>query len=92
VWNRDGEFGVAEVKRTPKKFDVGTRLAKILEEILPGTFLLASPRGQSDDMAKIQAKISSQISSRTAVEAWGKEEFDRPSDLGWNTFRQSIFG
>jgi hypothetical protein len=39
VWIRDGEFGVAEVERTPKKFSVGRKLESFL--FIPLVLLVA---------------------------------------------------
>jgi hypothetical protein len=92
VWIRDGVFGIGEVKRTPKKFDVSKNLVRILGEALPDKFLLASPSGTTEDMQKFQIQVRSQIDPNIAVDAWDEETFARSADLGWNTFRHAVLG
>jgi hypothetical protein len=90
VWIRDGEFGVAEVKRTPKKFSVRGKLATLLGTALPNRFLLVSTSGTSERMQEVSSEIQSQLDSKIAVEAWDPAIFAHSADDGWNTFRQSI--
>jgi hypothetical protein len=92
VWIRDGVFGIAEVKRTPKKFNVSKNLVMILREALPDKFLLASPLGKTEEMQKFQTQVRSQIDPNIGVDTWGEEIFARSADLGWNTFRHAVLG
>jgi hypothetical protein len=92
VWIRDGVFGIAEVKRTPRKFDVSKNLVMILGAALPDKFLLASPAGKTEEMQKFQIQVRSQIDHNISVDTWGEEIFARSADLGWDTFRHALFG
>src|SRR5260370_969284 len=56
VWIRDGEFGVAEVKRKPNKLTVGNKLATLLGAALPDRLLLASPFGTAEEMQEVHSK------------------------------------
>ncbi len=92
VWIRDGAFGIAEVKRTPKKFDVSKNLVTILGDALPDKFLLASPLGTAESMQTFQIQVRSQIDPNIAVDTWGEETFAHSLDLGWDTFRHAVLG
>lgn len=91
VWIRDGEFGMAEVKRTPKKFAIGEKLRMILDTALPDRYLLVSTSGSSEEMEAIRTSIQAQVNPRIPVAAWGPTEFARSSHPGWNTFVHSVF-
>jgi hypothetical protein len=92
VWIRDGEFGIAEIKRSPKKFSVGEKLASILEAALPDRFLLVCSSGNASQMQEILAGVQARVGPNTTVEAWSPEIFARSPDIGWNTFRYTILG
>lgn len=91
VWIRDGEFGMAEVKRTPKKFAVGEKLGMILDRALPDRYLLVSTSGSNEQMEEIQKSIQSQVDSKISVAAWSPHEFASSSHPGWNTLTYSVF-
>ncbi len=92
VWIRDGEFGAAEVKRTPKKFKIGAGLQEILDTALPNRYLLVSSSGTDLEMQEIRAQVQARVSSKINVEAWSPEIFSRSSHVGWNTSTYSVFG
>ncbi len=91
VWIRDGEFGMAEVKRSPKKFAVGEKLRMILNTALPDRYLLVSTSGSDEQMEEIQKSIQSHVDSKISVAAWSPQEFARSSHPGWDTFIHSVF-
>jgi len=92
VWIRDGEFGAAEVKRTPKKFKVGKGLKKVLGGSLPDRFLVVSSSGTDQEMQMIRDQFQTELDSEINVEAWNPETFARSSHIGWNTFIHSLLG
>jgi hypothetical protein len=92
VWIRDGEFGIAEIKRAPKKFSVGEKLAAILDSALPNRFLLVSSSGTDSQMQVIRSEVQAQVSPNVTVEAWSPDIFASSSHPGWNTLRYSFFG
>ncbi len=92
VWIRDGEFGIAEIKRTPKKFAAGSNLAMILNAALPNRFLLVSPPGTAEQMEGSRSTVQAQIGPGLKVEAWGADAFARTMHIGWNEVRYSILG
>lgn len=92
VWIRDGDFGIAEVKRTPKKFSVGDKLAMILDAALPDRFLLVSPSGTNEQMQEAHSNVRSRIGPNVTVEAWGPDTFARSPHIGWNTVTYSLLG
>jgi hypothetical protein len=91
VWIRDGEFGMAEVKRTPKKFSVREKLRMILDTALPDRYLLVSTSGTSEEMEAIRTSIQALVDPRITVATWSPNEFTRSSHPGWNTFVHSLF-
>ena len=91
VWIRDGEFGMAEVKRTPKKFAVGEKLRMILDIALPDRYLLVSTSGSTEQMEAIRTSIQAQVNRNISVVAWSPHEFASSSHPGWNTFLHSLF-
>ena len=91
VWIRDGEFGIAEVKRTPKKFSVGQKLSMILDAALPDRFLLVSTSGSNEEMEAIRISIQAQVNPKISVATWSPHDFARSSHPGWNTFVHSVF-
>ena len=91
VWIRDGEFGMAEIKRTPKKVAVREKLRMILNAALPDRYLLVSTSGSSEEMESIRTSIQAQVDRRIAVAAWSPHDFKRSSHPGWNTFVHSLF-
>jgi hypothetical protein len=91
VWIRDGEFGIAEIKRTPRKFSVRGDLASILGAALPNRYLLVSASGTEEQMAEARLQVQSQISHDIAVETWNPEIFRRSARPGWNTVAYSVF-
>jgi hypothetical protein len=92
VWIRDGEFGAAEIKRTPKKLSVGGKLATLLGTALPDRFLLVSTTGTFERMQEICSEVKSKIDSSITVEAWNPADFAHSADEGWNTIRHSLLG
>lgn len=92
VWIRDGEFGVSEVKRTPRSFSVGKKLAAVLSSALPDRFLLVSASGTNEQMQSTRAEIESTLGEKVNVEAWDPAIFERASRDGWNTVRYSLLG
>jgi hypothetical protein len=91
VWIRDGEFGIAETKRTPKKFSIGRNLARILDSAVPDRFLLVSTSGTDEQMRGARAAVQSQIDPSITVEAWDPIIFSRSPHQGWNTYAYSVF-
>ena len=92
VWIRDGEFGVAEVKRTPKKFSVGSKLESILRSAKPDRYLLVSASGTETEMEAVRSTIEAKIAAGITVEAWSPESFKDSSHHGWNTVAYSVLG
>lgn len=92
VWIRDGDFGIAEVKRTPKKFSIGEKLEMILDAAFPHRFLLVSLSGTNEQMQEAHSNVKSRIGSSVNVEAWGPDTFARSSHIGWNTVNYSVRG
>lgn len=90
VWILDGEFGVAEIKRTPKKFAFRKKLAMILNAALPNRFLLVGTTGTNAQMQEARSQIAPQIDSGITVEAWDPVIFERPSHPGWKAIRYSF--
>lgn len=90
VWIRDGEFGISEIKRTPKKFSVGEGLKMILNAALPDRFLLVSTSGTESQMQEVCLAVQAQVKPIN-VEAWSPEIFSQSSHPGWNTFAYSVF-
>lgn len=91
VWIRDGEFGIAEVKRTARKFAVGAGLSNVLNLAVPDRFLLASPFGTKDQMQQLRSAVVKNIDPRVTVESWSVEDFAHGPQLDWNTIRYSVF-
>lgn len=92
VWIRDGEFGVAEVKRTPKKFSVGRKLESILKNAMPDRYLLVSASGTETEMQAARSTVEVKIVAGITVEAWSPESFKDSSHHGWNTVAYSVLG
>jgi hypothetical protein len=92
VWIRDGEFGIAEVKRTAKKLSVSDKLVKILGAARPNRFLLSSPLGTVDEMNAAHSIVRSSLDLNIAVDCWGMDAIERSRYVGWNTFAYSMFG
>ena len=92
VWIRDGEFGIAETKRTAKKFSVGDKLARILGTAAPDRFLLVSTSGTDEQMREARSVVLSKIDPSISVEAWDPVIFSRSPHQGWNSYTYSILG
>jgi hypothetical protein len=90
VWINDGEFGVAEVKETPRKLSVKKSLAGLLNAAPPNRFLFACPSGSKEEVQATCANSKAQLDPRINVEAWGAERFDRDEHIGWDTLRWSM--
>ena len=91
VWIRDGEFGIAEVKRNPKKFSIAKKFAKILDASLPDRFLLVSTSGTNDEMQEVRSELQPLINSNITIDAWNPDIFTHSSHSGWNISTHSIF-
>jgi hypothetical protein len=90
VWIRDGEFGVAEVKRKPNKLTVGNKLATLLGVALPDRLLLASPVGTAEEMQEVRSRARSKAGGNINVETWGADKFAHSLHLGWNSVRYKV--
>jgi hypothetical protein len=91
VWIRDGEFGIAEIKRAPKKFLVSKKLAAILDAAAPHRFLLVSASGTTSQMQEACSAVQAQVRPEIIVEAWSPDIFARSSHPGWNVITHSLF-
>jgi hypothetical protein len=91
AWIRDGEFGIAEVKRTPKKFSVGKSRERVLAAARPDRYLLVSSSGTNEEMQEICSKVQSKLCPEIRVEAWNPGVFSGSAHSGWNTFAVSLF-
>jgi hypothetical protein len=92
VWIKDGEFGIAEVKSTPKKFSVSKDLAETLAVASPDRFLLVSASGTNDEMEAIRSQVHSRLGSALKVEAWSLNAVGDSFGDGWNTQTYSLMG
>jgi hypothetical protein len=92
VWIRDGEFGIAEIKRTPKKFIVNKKLALVLGQACPDRFLLVSSTGTHAEMENARSEVQSKVSQSLNIEAWDPASFANSCHRGWNTQTYSILG
>jgi len=90
VWVRDGEFGIAEVKRTTKNFSIGEKLVNLLDTSRPDQFLLACPSGSNQQMEQVRSDIQLRVGANVPVEAWGPDTFARHRYIGWNTVAYSV--
>lgn len=91
VWIRDGEFGIAEIKRTPKKFSLSKNLRLILSAAHPDRFLLVSTSGTGSQLEQARLDVASQLGPDVAVEAWSSDVLAASSHHGWNTSTYSVF-
>lgn len=91
VWIRDGEFGIAEIKRNTKGFVSGKRLAASLQGALPDRYLLVSTTSDAEELEAARLDIQSNLKGRVVVEAWGPEIFASSSHPGWNTSIHLLF-
>jgi hypothetical protein len=91
AWIRDGEFGLAEVKRSPKKFSISKSLEGVLAAALPDRFLLVSTSGTNQEMQEICSKVRLSVAGGIEVEAWDPEAFGQSIHAGWNSFAWAAF-
>ena len=91
VWIRDGEFGIAEVTRTPKKFSASQNFKNLIDRVLPDRLLLVGTSGTTSEMQALRSTVQSQISPKVTVESWNNDVFANPIRSGWNTVAYSLF-
>ncbi len=85
MWIRDGEFGVAEVKRTPKRFSIQKELAMVLNAARPDRLLLVSSSGTDENMKEASSAIMSSVDPSIKVEWWSPNRFQKSTHHGWDS-------
>jgi hypothetical protein len=83
AWIKDGEFGLAEIKSSPKKFKAKEGLVQTLSEAAPDRYLLACTSGTNQEMQEECSRLQSRVGSRVRVEAWDPAAFSISVHSGW---------
>ena len=89
VWIRDGEFGVAEVKRSPRKFRLNKALIDLLCCCRPDRLLISIPSSPTSQLSEIQNKARSHMTGVTKIETWGADDFG--GRVGFREVTYSLF-
>jgi hypothetical protein len=81
-WMLDGEFGLAEVKKSSKLFGPGAcdNLIRVAQIARPDRVLLAATEGEEKDLKKVQKKLlDSLVPLGIKVNVWDPASFNTPS-------------